>query len=262
MRLPIVPQLSTKDGAANKNARMTNALREKNKAVVRPGLSLVLDYAGVGNGLVPWNDRLIALFDDTVYDMDGWGSGATDGTGGKALALAGVVGTPVTLDYLAWNSGYTYSLNAKVTYGGTTYTSTTSGNVGVTPGTAAAWSPYTPSTHSLVAATSSSAGFDFLGYGGTFGSLTPATINSVSVTGIYCVTARPDATPVPQFLIELVDAGSLSQDFFTSITIAGVTYTTASAAYADLGPGDLKQWFWDLTNPFTSGAGTYPVTVV
>ena len=82
MRLPIVPQLSTKDGAANKNARMTNALREKNRAVVRPGLSLVLDYAGVGNGLVPWNDRLIGLFDDTVYDLDTVGTG---GTGGETL---------------------------------------------------------------------------------------------------------------------------------------------------------------------------------
>ena len=139
MRLPIVPQLSTKDGVANKNARLTNALREKNKAVVRPGLSLVLDYAGAGNGLVPWNDRLIGLFDDTVYDMDGWGSGAVDGTGGTNFALAGASGTPSSLTYSAWSSGYTYPNGAGVTYGGTTWYSIGDGNIGQTPDVDSAW---------------------------------------------------------------------------------------------------------------------------
>src|ERR1035437_7534541 len=78
MRLPVTPQLSTKDDTANKNARLTNALREKDKAVVRPGLSLALDVAGVGNGLVPWGDRLLALFADTVYDAVDPGGGSGD----------------------------------------------------------------------------------------------------------------------------------------------------------------------------------------
>ncbi len=93
MRLPITPQLSTKDGVANKNARLTNVLREKDKAVVRPGLSLVLDYAGVGSGLVPFNDHLIGLFDDTVYDLDAMGT-AAPGVSDGVLDLTTVAGTP------------------------------------------------------------------------------------------------------------------------------------------------------------------------
>mgnify|MGYP001590774954 CR=1 FL=1 len=76
MRLPIVPPLSTKDGISNKNARMTNVLREWEKAVIRPGLSTIDTLEG-GNGAglatfgtlsgVAADDQLVAINGDTIH---------------------------------------------------------------------------------------------------------------------------------------------------------------------------------------------------
>jgi hypothetical protein len=74
VRLPIVPQLSTKEGTSNKNARMTNVLKETRKtgeiAVVRPGLETSNTYSGIGNGLIPFDGRLLVIYDDTVTDTE------------------------------------------------------------------------------------------------------------------------------------------------------------------------------------------------
>jgi len=70
MRLPVVPQISTKDGVSNKNARLTNCLKESkkggDKAVVRPGLVLDAQASGVGNGLVVFNNELVSVYGTTL----------------------------------------------------------------------------------------------------------------------------------------------------------------------------------------------------
>lgn len=70
MRLPIVPQISTKDGVSAKNARLTNCLKESkktgDKAVVRPGLVLDAVASGVGNGLVVFNNELVSVYGATL----------------------------------------------------------------------------------------------------------------------------------------------------------------------------------------------------
>lgn len=70
MRLPVTPQLSTKDGTSNKNARLTNVLKEVSSSrefgVIRPGLSAVNSSTGNGNGLVCYNNELISVYGATL----------------------------------------------------------------------------------------------------------------------------------------------------------------------------------------------------
>lgn len=70
MRLPVTPQISTKDGVSAKNARLTNCLKEVKKsgdlAVVRPGLSLEAEGTGVGGGLVAFNNELVSVYGATL----------------------------------------------------------------------------------------------------------------------------------------------------------------------------------------------------
>lgn len=70
MRLPVVPQISTKDGLSNKNARLTNCLKEVKKAgekaVVRPGLEDAATSVGNGNGLVVFNNELVSVYGTTL----------------------------------------------------------------------------------------------------------------------------------------------------------------------------------------------------
>ena len=70
MRLQITPSVSTKDGLSNKNARLTNCLKESkksgDKAVIRPGLVLDAQASGVGNGLVSFNGELVSVYGTTL----------------------------------------------------------------------------------------------------------------------------------------------------------------------------------------------------
>lgn len=70
MRLPVVPNVSTKDGQSNKNARLTNCLKEStkrgDKAVVRPGLVDVASGSGVGGGLVAFDNDLVSVYGTTL----------------------------------------------------------------------------------------------------------------------------------------------------------------------------------------------------
>ncbi len=79
MRLPVVPDVSTKDGVSNKNARLINALKESNsrgdKAVVRPGLSLDVQASGIGNGLVSFNNTLVSVYGATLGEVVQSGTG-------------------------------------------------------------------------------------------------------------------------------------------------------------------------------------------
>lgn len=93
MRLPVTVPLSTKDGTSNKNARLTNCLKETtkrgDKAVVRPGLVLDVQASGVGNGLVAFNGELVSVYGSTV----GVGAGGDWVKVSSEIGLAGNVHT-------------------------------------------------------------------------------------------------------------------------------------------------------------------------
>jgi len=116
MRLPVVPQISTKDGTSNKNARLTNCLKEVKKAgekaVVRPGLVLEDTYSGIGNGLIPFDGRLLVIYDDTVYDTE------------EELTL------PFPLDALPWDASTTYYYGDVIWCNGVLKFSNANGNIG------------------------------------------------------------------------------------------------------------------------------------
>ena len=124
MRLPITPQVSTKDGTSNKNARLTNCLKEAkksgDKAVIRPGLVLSDTYSGLGNGLIEFDGRLLVVYDDTVTDV------VEDSF-------------PWPLDSDPWASGTTYDFGDAVWYNGNMWFSTEGSNTGNTPGTGTEW---------------------------------------------------------------------------------------------------------------------------
>lgn len=79
MRLPVAPKLSTKDGVQNKNARLTNCLKEVRStgemAAVRPGLSLDAQASGIGNGIVSFNNELVSVYGATLGLSTQSGSG-------------------------------------------------------------------------------------------------------------------------------------------------------------------------------------------
>lgn len=71
MRLPVVPDISTKDGSANKNARLYNALKEtkpsgETLAVIRPGLTTAATSTGNAGGLVCFDGTLISVYGTTL----------------------------------------------------------------------------------------------------------------------------------------------------------------------------------------------------
>jgi len=66
MRLPISSPLVSRDGAANKDARLTNMLKEDEKAIIRPGLVLNASASGVGNGIVAFNNELVSVYGSTL----------------------------------------------------------------------------------------------------------------------------------------------------------------------------------------------------
>lgn len=69
MRLPLIPNVESRDGTSNKDARMTNALKESENgvdyAVIRPAVKLVADTTGAGNGMF-YFDTLITVFGTTA----------------------------------------------------------------------------------------------------------------------------------------------------------------------------------------------------
>ncbi len=177
MRLPVVPQISTKDGLSNKNARLTNCLKEikkgGEKAVVRPGLVLSDTYSGLGNGLIEFDGRLLVVYDDTVTDVvedsfpwpldsDPWASGTTYNFGdavwyngamwfsteGSNTGNTPGTGTEWARSYETpeWDEDATYAIGDPVTYGGVTYYSLAPSNTGQNPSTSPQWSTTAPTT--------------------------------------------------------------------------------------------------------------------
>lgn len=101
---------------------------------------------------------------------------------------------------------------------------------------------------SLVA-TADGGGFDF-GYGPTFpgSSLTPDVFNGQTINGI-------SGQPLFDQTVIVLD-GLLAQDFFTSITVDGVTKLSADAVWTQF--ASTTQWEWIADAPsIIPGAGTY-----
>ena len=175
MRLPVTHQVSTKDGTSNKNARLTNCLKEAkqsgDKAVTRPGLVLSDTYSGLGNGLIEFDGRLLVVYDDTVTDvvedsfpwpLDSaeWSVGTTYGYGDAvwyngnlwfSSSGSNVGNTPGvdpewarSYETPEWDSGTTYAIGAPVTYGGVTYYSMSPSNTNQNPSTSPQWSTTAP----------------------------------------------------------------------------------------------------------------------
>lgn len=115
----VVP-LSTKDGTSNKNARLTNCLKESrerkdatvwvrgvkqpappiDKAVIRPGLVLEAEGTGVGGGLVAFDNDLVSVYGTTLGFL-------TEGTGvwtGPDATTYDALGDPYSLvSHPAWD---------------------------------------------------------------------------------------------------------------------------------------------------------------
>lgn len=176
MRLPVLPQISTKDGTSNKNARLTNVLKDPRKggemAEVRPGLVASDTYSGLGNGLIPFDGRLLVIYDDTVTDIkedsfpwpldsDPWASGTTYGFGDAVWYLGSLWfstsgsntgNTPASgssywersYETPEWDSGSTYAIGDPVTYGGVTYYSLSPSNTNNNPASSPQWSTSAP----------------------------------------------------------------------------------------------------------------------
>ena len=91
MRLPVAPQLSTKDGVSNKNARLINTLKETAAqgefATVRPGLVTAATSTGNGNGIVCFNGELVSVYGATL----GTGVGESDPLNLMFLKLNGTI---------------------------------------------------------------------------------------------------------------------------------------------------------------------------
>ena len=109
MRLPIASPLVSRDGAANKDARLTNMLKEsdggRELAVVRPGLVLDAVASGVGNGLVTFNDELVGVYGSTLYQINPFSV-----VGGRMPVGGGLWSPP------SWNGTVYCSVSAGTAY--------------------------------------------------------------------------------------------------------------------------------------------------
>ena len=106
MRLPIASPLVSRDGAANKDARLTNMLKEsdggRELAVTRPGLALIAAGSGVGGGLVAFNGELISVYGTTLgisdpVSLTAWTGGTTYGATIQITSVAYLSGVYVAV---------------------------------------------------------------------------------------------------------------------------------------------------------------------
>lgn len=179
MRLPVVPQISTKDGTSNKNARLTNTLKESkkggDKAVIRPGLVESTTFSGLGSGLIAFDGRVLTIVDDTVYleeyqwmdlDAEDWNVATAYSAGdfvwyGGSLwgALGANTGqTPflnsthweTIIAIYDWDGSETYAIGDRVLYddggGVVVYYSLAPSNTNNNPSTSPQWSTSAPGT--------------------------------------------------------------------------------------------------------------------
>lgn len=82
-----------------------------------------------------------------------------------------------------------------------------------------------------------------------FGSITPSSLGGLVVEGLYVDTTGFPGTDGLTFIL----TGAAAQSIFTTLTVNGVDFTSASAAYT---AGASTTWFWPGSHPF-AGTGTY-----
>ena len=96
-------------------------------------------------------------------------------------------------------------------------------------------------------------GFESVSMG--IGALVPGTFNGLNIVGIYQLeTFGP---PAKTFNV-LID-GIVAVNFFTSITINGVTYLTSGATFTN--PGGRSYWEWTIAGITLVPTVTYPVEI-
>lgn len=268
MRLPVVPQVSTKDGISNKNARLTNCLKEVKHtgemASIRPGLSLATDYAGLGSGLVVFNKNLLTIVDDTVYqdnytwelDSYPWDA-ATSYNNGDQVWYGGQLwfsifptlqlGNTPSASGNYWRRSFdapvdtydpntAYNIGDSVIYNGQTKYANVQGSQGVAPTNSTYWSDTPPGTSRYQIGSLR----DFLG--------------SLSFGGPLCAT-RQAAAESGWALYPYKSCGEPDRSgnhWFTD----GV-YTTNGASHWLTG----TQWIGDCTASFNQGSGVVLGTI-
>lgn len=94
---------------------------------------------------------------------------------------------------------------------------------------------------------------------GAHGFQAPSTVSPTTINGedIYDLISGNNSDFATGFWVRLY--GTLAQSLFTSITVNGVTYTTASATFS---AGATTSWKWGGANPFEATgaiAGSYIV---
>lgn len=224
MRLNVVPQISTKDGQSNKNARLTNCLKESKKsgdmAVIRPGLELNDTYSGIGNGLIPFDGRLLKIYDDSIYteelpdlpfplDSAEWDSSTIYEYNDTVFYLGDLFfswGNDNSNNTPATGSGYwkrqpsldtfddskPYGIGDDVLVGGVPYYSMIGGNTGNTPGDSNFWSPTAPTADRWQAYATGS------GIAGPTAAskdaAAEAKFNIIQTTAYSCATQSPSGT--------------------------------------------------------------------
>lgn len=123
MRLPLIPNVESRDGITNKGGRLTNALREQNAAgemmISRPGLVLQEQSSGAGYGIVSFNDELISVYGATIGVADTEVANIVFGEATSIATLAhGATELNVLMDVSAGGSvrGYADSLAVGYAY--------------------------------------------------------------------------------------------------------------------------------------------------
>ncbi len=176
MRLPVTPQISTKDGVSAKNARLTNCLKEVKKsgekAVIRPGLLLSDTYTGLGSGLIPFDGRLLLAYADTIYDQNDNGTWP--------------------LDAPQWSVSTTYAFGDPAWLNGDLWFSQTGGNIGNTPGSSSQWKRQ-PTDTSYDPAATYAIGDTVLSGGVTYYSYAPSNVGHTPAEPWWSTTAPTTA---------------------------------------------------------------------
>jgi len=86
------------------------------------------------------------------------------------------------------------------------------------------------------------------------GSCSPGTFGGKT---IYEIDDYPAGVASASFIL----AEPVVSDFVTSVTINGVTLSTASAAFDDNGGAGPSTWTWDSVNWVNAAPGTYVMTI-
>lgn len=247
MRFPVAPELISRDGVSNKNARMTNVVKDGAKASVRPGLAVNAEYEGIGAGLISFGQSVFPIYGGTLFTPDGTIDIAT---GGPAVPPA-------------WDASYTYPAGFLVTYGGGTWRAVTP-VVGAFP-TAGDWTVVVAGSddanQTLVAGTSNpSEDINFYGFiAASIGSLTSGEYASYPIFQLVSTSQYNTPSPGDWYYTTGVGVtGLAAQGLFTSVTVNGSTLLSSSASWAQDEEENATTWLW--AGEFAIPAiGTYPV---